>query len=79
MEQRRQVQDYDLDDKIVRDLSVLLGVVASAFIVIGVVVYAFGEDTSSNRATNSPPAAEKTVAAPQPEAPPATTGQGGGP
>jgi hypothetical protein len=76
LDQRRQVKDYDLDDNVIRDLSILLGVVASAFIVIGVMAYAFTEPNSTINASNNPPAA--TAKAP-PSAPPSTTGQGGTP
>jgi hypothetical protein len=73
MDQRRRVQDYDLDDNVVRDLSILLGVVAAAFIVIGAVAYmsgGFGDDKSASAANNPPATMTK------PPERPSTTGQG---
>ena len=74
MDQRSHIHDYDIDDTTIRDLSILLGVVAAAFIAIGAMVYFFGEDQSAMSAANNPPA--QLTDAPR-AAPPTTTGQGG--
>lgn len=54
MEQRRGVELQDVD---VASMGVLLGVIAAAFIALGVIIYFFGEDHSSSMtAANNPPA-----------------------
>ena len=54
MEQRREIELQDID---VTSMGVLLGVVAAAFITLGVIIYFFGEDPSSSMsAANNPPA-----------------------
>jgi hypothetical protein len=75
--QRKQVQDYDLDDTTVRDLSILVGVVATAFIAIGIMVYAFGENQSTPSTANNPSAPQVERMVKRPPAAPTTTGQGG--
>ena len=72
MEQRREA---DLPDVDVASMGVLLGVVAAAFITLGVIIYFFGEDQSSTMsAANNPPV--KTERMIQNKAAPTTTGQG---
>jgi hypothetical protein len=54
MEQRREAEFQEVD---VASMGVLLGVVAGAFITLGVIIYFFGEDqSSSTTAANNPPA-----------------------
>ena len=53
MEQRREVELQDIN---VTSMGVLLGVVAAAFIALGVTIYFFAEDQSSSiTAANNPP------------------------
>ena len=74
MEQRREVQVYEAD---VASFGVLLGVVAAAFIALGVIIYFFGEDQSSTMsAANNPPAQSERMIKAKP-AEPSTVGQGG--
>jgi hypothetical protein len=73
MEQRR----VDIPETDVTSLGVLLGVVAAAFIALGVVIYFFGEDQSSlSAANNPPPQTQRSMKTPAP-AEPSTVGQGG--
>ena len=54
MEQRREAEFPEID---VASMGVLLGVVAAAFVTLGVIIYFFGEDQShSMSAANNPPA-----------------------
>jgi hypothetical protein len=54
MEQRREVELQDVD---FTSMGVLLGVVAAAFVTLGVIIYFFGEDQRSSMSTaNNPPA-----------------------
>jgi hypothetical protein len=66
-----------VDDTDVASFGVLLGVVAAAFIALGVIIYFFGDDQATQSAANNPPAQQtegmtKTNKAP----PPSTVGQG---
>ena len=75
MEQRKEVHEAD-----VASFGVLLGVVAAAFIALGVIIYFFGEDQSSTQsAANNPPAqqTERMVKTKPAPAEPSTVGQGG--
>ncbi len=76
MEQRREVPVYEAD---VASMGVLLGVVAAAFIALGVIIYLFGEDQSSTMtAANNPPAQTERMMKTRPApAEPSTVGQGG--
>jgi hypothetical protein len=78
MEQRKEAELQDVD---IANMSVLLGVVAAAFVALGVIIYFFGEDHSSSMsAANNPPAPTERMIrnkAAQPSAVPGTTGQGG--
>ena len=59
-------------------MGVLLGVVAAAFITLGVIIYFFGEDQShSMSAANSPPAQSERMIRSK-SATPNTIGQGNG-
>jgi hypothetical protein len=73
MEQHKEAdfQNFDL-----ASMGVLLGVIAAAFITLGVIIYFFGEDQSSTMsAANSPPAqTEQTIKSQG--ADPNTVGQG---
>jgi hypothetical protein len=70
MEQRREVELPEVD---VASMGVLLGVVAAAFITLGVIIYFFGEDQSSSMsAANSPPAQTERMIRREP----GTVGQG---
>jgi hypothetical protein len=72
MEQRREVELPDVD---VASMGVLLGVVAAAFITLGVIIYFFGEDQSNTMtAANNPPV--KTERMIRNKAAPTTFGQG---
>jgi hypothetical protein len=74
MEQRREAELPDVD---VASIGVLLGVIAAAFITLGVIIYFFGEDQSSTMtAANDPPA--KTERMIRNKAAPTTIGQGNG-
>ncbi len=75
MEQRKEAAFEEID---VTSMGVLLGVVAAAFVALGVIIYFFGEDQSSSMsAANSPPAqTERTIRSKS--APPTTVGQGSG-
>ena len=54
MEQRKEAELPEVD---MASMGVLLGVVAAAFITLGVIIYFFGEDQSSSMsAANNPPA-----------------------
>jgi hypothetical protein len=74
MEQRREAELSDVD---MTSMSVLLGVVAAAFVTLGVTIYLFGEDQSSTiaAANNSPPLTERMLR--NKSAAPTTFGQGG--
>ena len=75
MEQRREVPVYEAD---VASMGVLLGVVAAAFIALGVIIYFFGEDQSTLTASNNPPAQTERMMRTRPvPAEPSTVGQGG--
>jgi hypothetical protein len=76
MDPRRNVRENDGD---IASFGVLLGVVAAAFIVLGVIIYFFGEDQSSQiTAANNPPAqSERTMKTRSTPAEPSTVGQGG--
>jgi hypothetical protein len=74
MEQRKEAFE-EID---VASMSVLLGVVAAAFVALGVIIYFFGEDQSSTMsAANNPPAQTERMIRSK-SAPPATVGQGSG-
>lgn len=65
MEQRRDLQDVD-----VTSMGILLGVVAAAFVALGVMIYFFGEDQSSTMsAANNPPAQTEQMMKNQPADP----------
>jgi hypothetical protein len=72
MEQRREAELPDVD---VASMGVLLGVVAAAFITLGVIIYFFGEDLSGtmSAANNPPPQAERMIRS---KSMPTTFGQG---
>ena len=73
MEQRRDVELQDFD---VASMGVLLGVVAAAFITLGVIIYFFGEDQSSSMtAANNPPTQTERMIRNK-SAAPGTIGQG---
>lgn len=73
MEQRREAGFQEVD---VASMGVLLGVVAAAFIALGVIIYFFGEDQSSTMsAANNPPAQTERMMRNK-SAAPATIGQG---
>ena len=74
MEQRREAAFEEAD---IASMSVLLGVVAAAFIVLGVIIYFFGEDQSSTMqaANNGPAQTERMLR--NKSATPGTIGQGG--
>lgn len=75
MDQRRDVRVNETD---VASFGVLLGVVAAAFIALGVIIYFFGEDQSQMTAANNPPAqTERMVKTKPAPAEPSTVGQGG--
>jgi hypothetical protein len=72
MEQRREAEFPDVD---VASMGVLLGVVAAAFITLGVIIYFFGEDQSgSMSAANNPPAQTERMI--RNKSAPTTFGQG---
>jgi hypothetical protein len=77
MEQRKEAELQDID---IANMSVLLGVVAAAFIALGVIIYFFGEDHSSSMsAANNPPSQTERMIrnkAAQPNVVPSTIGQG---
>ena len=60
MEQRKEAEFQDID---VTSMGVLLGVVAAAFITLGVIIYFFGEDHSSSMtaANNPTPQTERVI------------------
>jgi len=60
MEQRKEAELQDID---VTSMGVLLGVVAAAFITLGVIIYFFGEDHASSMtaANNPPPPTERMI------------------
>ena len=72
MEQRKEIEFQEAD---VAGMSVLLGVVAAAFITLGVIIYFFGEDPSGtmSAANNPPPQAERMIRS---KSMPTTFGQG---
>lgn len=73
MEQRRQAEVQEID---VASMGVLLGVVAAAFIALGVIIYFFGEDQSSTMsAANNPPVQTERMIRNK-SAAPGTIGQG---
>jgi len=72
MEQHREMYEAD-----VASFGVLLGVVAAAFIALGVIIYFFGEDqTSPMSAANNPPAQQNQTVTKKTPAEPSTIGQG---
>ena len=74
MEQRKEAFE-EID---VASMGVLLGVVAAAFVALGVIIYLFGEDQSSTMsAANNPPSQTERMIRNK-SAPPATFGQGSG-
>lgn len=74
MEQRREAEFQEVD---VASIGVLLGVVAAAFITLGVIIYFFGEDQSSTMtAANNPPAQTERMIRNRP-AEPNTVGRSG--
>ena len=74
MEQRREAELQEVD---MASMGVLLGVVAAAFITLGVIIYFFGEDQSSTMsAANNPPAQTERMIRNK-SAAPGTIGQGG--
>ena len=75
MEQRREAEFPEVD---MASMGVLLGVIAAAFITLGVIIYFFGEDQSSTMsAANSPPAQSERMIRSK-SAAPNTIGQGNG-
>jgi hypothetical protein len=72
--ERKQVYEAD-----VASFGVLLGVVAAAFIALGVIIYFFGEDQSGTMsAANSPPTrTERSIKTAPVPAEPSTVGQSG--
>jgi hypothetical protein len=75
MEQRKEAAFEEID---VTSVGVLLGVVAAAFITLGVIIYFFGEDQSSTMsAANDPPAQTERMIRSK-SAPPTSVGQGSG-
>jgi formate/nitrite transporter FocA (FNT family) len=72
MEQRREAAFQEAD---VAGMGVLLGVIAGAFITLGVIIYFFGEDQSGTMtaANNSPAQTERMI---RNKNAPATFGQG---
>ena len=74
MEQRKaEIEEID-----VTSMSVLLGVVAAAFVALGVIIYFFGEDQSSSMsAANNPPTQTERMIRSK-SAPPTSVGQGSG-
>ena len=76
MEQRKEAELQEVD---VANMSVLLGVVAAAFIALGVIIYFFGEDHSSSMSVaNTPAQTERMIRnkTAQPSTVPGTVGQG---
>jgi hypothetical protein len=74
MEQRREAELQEVD---MASMGVLLGVVAAAFITLGVIIYFFGEDQShSMSAANNPPSQTERMIRNK-SAAPGTIGQGG--
>lgn len=74
MEQRRQAELPDVD---VAGIGVLMGVVAAAFVTLGVIIYFFGEDQSSMMsAANNPPTRTERMMRNK-SATPSTIGLGG--
>jgi hypothetical protein len=75
MEQRKEAELPEID---VASMGVLLGVVAAAFVALGVSIYFFGEDQSSTMsAANSPPAQTERMIRSK-SAPSTSVGQGSG-
>ncbi|HZO46121.1 MAG TPA: hypothetical protein VFB68_09530 [Xanthobacteraceae bacterium] len=75
MEQRKEAELEEID---VASISVLLGVVAAAFVALGVIIYFFGEDQSSTiSAANNPPTQTERMIRSK-SAPPTSVGQGRG-
>jgi hypothetical protein len=73
MEQRREAELQEVD---IASMGVLLGVVAAAFIALGVIIYFFGEDQSSTMsAANNPPTQTERMMRNK-SAAPGTIGQG---
>ena len=77
MEQRQEVELPEVD---VAGMGVLFGVVAAAFVALGVIIYFFGEDQSSSMtAANNPPAQTERMIRNRTAAPnavPSTIGSG---
>jgi hypothetical protein len=75
MDDRRQMQPVEIPE--LPNLGLLFGVVAAAFVAIGVTIYFFGDEQSPMSASNTPPRVERVMKAPRaPATEPTTTGQG---
>ena len=78
MDARRDIDRIDSD---AWGFGTLLAVIAACFLVLGVMIYMFGEDqTTQTASTTSPARSErtmKTAPTPSPQAEPSTVGQGG--
>lgn len=79
MEQRKEAELKEAD---VANMGVLLGVIAAAFVTLGVIIYFFGEDQSSSMsaANNPPPQTERMLRnkSAEPSTVPSTVGEGQG-
>jgi hypothetical protein len=73
MEQRREAELQEID---MASMGVLLGVVAAAFVALGVIIYFFADDQSATMSTahNPPPQTERMLR--NKSAAPGTVGQG---
>ena len=74
MEQRK----AEFEEIDVTSMGVLLGVVAAAFVALGVIIYFFGEDQSSTMSAASNPPAQTEQMIRSKSAPPTSVGQGSG-
>ena len=74
MQQRREAELPEFD---VTSMGVLLGVVAAAFIALGVIIYFFGEDQSSTMSAANNPQSQSERMIRNRSATPGTIGQGG--
>lgn len=74
MEARRDIERFENDTW---SLGTLIAVVVACFVVLGVVIYMFGDESATQTAANnSPPRSERMMKAPQaPATEPSTTGQ----
>ncbi|MGH6769598.1 MAG: hypothetical protein ACRECO_11325 [Xanthobacteraceae bacterium] len=79
MDDRKQMQPVEIPE--LPNLGLLFGVVAAAFVAIGVTIYFFGENQSSMTAADTTsPRIERVMKAPRgPAAEPSTIGQGDAP